>query len=59
MYEKVPTVLPSEYLYSVIQKMNSYPFDMIPVVDPEDLKKVVGIISNHDIMNLLVEPKKP
>ncbi len=59
MYEKVPTVLPSEYLFSVIQKMNSYPFDMIPVIDPEDLKKVIGIISNHDVLNLLVEPKKP
>jgi len=59
MYKKLLTVLPSEYLYSVIQKMNSYPFDLIPVVDPKDQKKVIGIVSNHDIMNLLVEPKKP
>ncbi|GBH34484.1 hypothetical protein NZNM25_12750 [Nitrosopumilus zosterae] len=58
MYEKFLTVLPDDYLYSVIQKMNSYPFDMIPVVNPEENKKVIGIISNQDIMNLLVEPKK-
>jgi len=38
--------------------MNSYPFDMIPVIDPEHQKKVIGIISNQDILNLLVETKK-
>jgi len=31
---------------------------MMPVIDPEDRKKVIGIISNHDIMNLLVETEK-
>jgi len=38
--------------------MNSHPFDMIPVVDPENNKKVIGVISNEDIMNLLIENKK-
>ena len=59
MYDKFLTVLPTDYLYSVIQKMNSYPFDMIPVINPDDTCKVIGIISNEDILNLLVETKKP
>ena len=58
MNENFLAVLPSEYFYSIIQKMNSYPFDMIPVIDPEYRKKVIGIISNHDIINLLVETEK-
>lgn len=58
MYKKIHWVLPDDYLFSVIQKMNSYPFDLIPVVDPKNNRKVIGVISNEDIMNLLVENKK-
>ncbi|MCV0401415.1 MAG: cation:proton antiporter [Nitrosopumilus sp.] len=57
MYKKFHTTLPNEYLFSVIQKMNSHPFDMIPVVDPVD-GKVIGIITDEAIMNLLTETKK-
>lgn len=32
-------VLPDDYLYSVIQKMNYYPSDMIPVVNLEITEK--------------------
>ena len=56
MYKKFHTVMPDEYLYSVIQKMNSHPFDIIPVIDPND-EHVVGIVTNHSIMNLLTENK--
>ncbi|CAD6523709.1 Cation/H+ exchanger [metagenome] len=56
MYTKFQTVSPDEYLYSVIQKMNSHPFDIIPVIDPKT-DSVVGMVTTQSIMNLLVESK--
>jgi len=38
--------------------MNSHPFDMIPVVDPSDSRKVIGIVTSDALMNLLTETKK-
>ncbi|MGY5152172.1 MAG: cation:proton antiporter domain-containing protein [Candidatus Nitrosopumilus sp. bin_6a] len=58
MYRKFHTTLPDDYLFAVIQKMNSHPFDMIPVVDPNNDGKVIGIITDEAIMNLLTESKK-
>ncbi|MCH7941167.1 MAG: CBS domain-containing protein, partial [Thaumarchaeota archaeon] len=52
------TVLPQDYLFTVIQKMNSHPFDIIPVIDPSKDGKVVGIVTNEGIMNLLTENKQ-
>jgi len=57
MYTKFNTAQPDEYLYSVIQKMNSHPFDIIPITDPENNKKVIGIITNEGIMELLTDIK--
>ncbi|MDH3395890.1 MAG: cation:proton antiporter [Nitrosopumilus sp.] len=59
MYTKFHTTLPDDYLFTVIQKMNSHPFDMIPIVDPDNTRKVIGIVTDEAIMNLLVETKKP
>jgi len=58
MYTKFHTTLPDDYLFTVIQKMNSHPFDMIPVVDPKDSSKVIGIVTSDAIMSLLTETKK-
>jgi CBS domain-containing protein len=55
MYTKFNTAQPDEYLYSVIQKMNSHPFDIIPIIDQENNGKVIGIITNEGIMELLTE----
>lgn len=57
MHKKVNTVSPDEYLYSVIQKMNSHPFDIIPVVNPNN-EHVIGIVTTQGIMNLLSETQK-
>lgn len=57
MFKKFHTVSPDEYLYSVIQKMNSHHFDIVPVVDPKD-DRLVGIVTTHSIMNLLTETKQ-
>ena len=58
MYKKFHTVLPQDYLFTVIQKMNSHPFDIIPVIDPSKDGKVVGIVTTEGIMNLLTETKE-
>ena len=58
MYKKFHTTLPDHYLFTVIQKMNSHPFDMIPVMDPENPDKVLGIVTSEAIMNLLIEIEK-
>ena len=57
MYKKFHTALPDEYLFSVIQKMNTHPFDMIPITDPENHGKVIGVVTNKGIMELLTDSK--
>jgi len=59
MYKKSHTALPDDYLDSVIQKINSHPFDMIPIVDPSNDEKIIRIVANEGIMELLTETKKP
>ena len=59
MYRKFHTTLPDDYLFTVIQKMNSHPFDMIPIVDPMNSRKVIGVVTSEAMMNLLTETKKP
>ncbi len=38
--------------------MNSYPFDMISVIDPKDVRKIIGIATTDGIMKLLRETKR-
>ena len=35
--------------------MNSHPFDMIPVVDRIDSKKVIGLVTAENLMKLIVQ----
>lgn len=55
MYKHFQTVIPQDYLFSVIQKMNSHPFDIIPVISPTHERKVVGLVTSGNIMNLIAE----
>ena len=57
MYTKFHTAQPNDYLYSVIQKMNSHPFDMIPIIDSNDDGRIIGIVTNEGIMELLTDSK--
>ena len=57
MYKKFHTALPDEYLFSVIQKMNTHPFDMIPIMDPKNYGKVIGVVTNKGVMELLTDTK--
>ncbi|HUT06579.1 MAG TPA: cation:proton antiporter [Nitrosopumilaceae archaeon] len=59
MSKKFQTALPEEYLFSVIQKMNTNPFDIIPIIDPKKNGKVIGIVTNKGIMELLTDNKNP
>lgn len=46
MFKKFHTASPDEHLYSVIQKMISHPFDIIPIIDPKN-ENLVGIVTNQ------------
>jgi len=58
MYKKYHTVVPNEQIFTVIQKMNSHPFDAIPVIDDVDSKKILGIVTGENIMELLVKKEE-
>jgi len=58
MYKKYHTVVPNEQIFTVIQKMNSHPFDAIPVIDDTDSKKILGIVTGENIMELLVKKEE-
>lgn len=52
MHTKFQTVIPQEFLFSAIQKLNSNPVDIIPVLDPVD-KRVVGTVTPNKIVGML------
>ena len=58
-FRKFHFVFPDEFLYAVIQKMNSHPFDSIPVISRTVEQDVIGIVTSEKIMGLLsLEEKK-
>jgi len=58
MYKKYHTVTSYEQIFSVIQKMNSHPFDVIPVIDDTNSKKILGVVTGDNIMKLLVKKEE-
>jgi len=58
MYKRYHTVTLNEQIFTIIQKMNSHPFDVIPVVDNIDSKKILGIVTGDNIMKLLVKKEE-
>jgi Kef-type K+ transport system membrane component KefB len=58
MYKKYHTVTPKEQIFAIIQKMNSHPLDAIPVVGNSGSKKIVGIVTADNIMELLVKKEE-
>ncbi|MFQ5969740.1 MAG: cation:proton antiporter [Nitrososphaerales archaeon] len=55
MEKNVTVAREDEDLFSVIEKMNRHNYELIPIVDALDVRKVTGVISRHDIMQLLVK----
>lgn len=58
MIERFQAVVPDEYLFSVIQKLNTHTFDLIPVVSNITSKKAVGVVTSEDILDLVVKEKQ-
>lgn len=60
MHKKFQTVIPQEFLFSAIQKLNENPVHIVPVINPID-SKLIGSIATEDIMKLLEkgESKQP
>ncbi len=54
----VTTAHADEDLFSIIEKMNVRHYDLIPVVDTTDMNKVIGVITKHDLMQMLVRGDK-
>jgi len=46
-------VIPQDYLFSVIQKVNSNPFHTVPVFAPDHSQKVIGVVTDESILNTL------
>jgi predicted transcriptional regulator len=55
MYTKFPTAIPQDYVFSVIQKMNSYPFDLVPIISPHHEGEVIGVVTNESIFKSLTK----
>lgn len=55
MHKKFQTAIPQEFLFSAIQKLNSNPVDLIPVLDPINLEPV-GTVTPNKVTQLLENP---
>lgn len=58
MHKKFDTAIPQEFLFSAIQKLNSNPVNIVPVIDPIN-SDLIGTITPETIMKILEkeEPK--
>jgi Kef-type K+ transport system membrane component KefB len=52
MQKRFQTAIPQEYLFSAIQKLNSNPVQIVPVIDPID-SHIIGTISPAGVVKLL------
>jgi predicted transcriptional regulator len=52
MQKRFQTAIPQEYLFSAIQKLNSNPVQIVPVIDPID-SRIIGTISPAGVVKLL------
>jgi len=58
-FKKFHYIFSDDYLFTVIEKMNSHPFDVIPVISHTPEQSVIGIVTAQNIMDLLsLEEKK-
>ena len=57
MHKKFQTAIPQEFLFSAIQKLNSNPANIVPVIDPLN-SEVIGTITPDTITKTL-ESEKP
>ena len=58
-FKKFNYIFSDDYLFTVIEKMNAHPFDVIPVISHTPEQNVIGVVTTQKIMDLLaLEEKK-
>jgi len=58
MHKKFKTVIPQEPLFFAIQKLNSNPINLIPVIDPTE-SKIIGVVTQEKILEILESTETP
>lgn len=58
LIEDVATVSLDDTVYAVLDKMKNYDIEILPVVDKQDKRKIVGIISKRDAINAFTVGKE-
>lgn len=58
MHKKFKTAIPQEPLFSAIQKLNSNPANIVPVMEPLE-SKLVGVVTQEKILELLETNETP
>ena len=56
MREKFPRIFPHDTLREAIRRFHAHGLDRIPVVDPKNIDRLVGIITQADILNIYRKP---
>jgi CIC family chloride channel protein len=49
--KNLPKVYPSDNIYSVMEKMSEKEHEILPVLDPFNENKIVGVISDSDVLH--------
>ncbi|TRO53132.1 chloride channel protein [Candidatus Bathyarchaeota archaeon] len=49
--KNLPKVFPTDNIYSVMEKMNEKEHEILPVLDPFDEDKIIGVISDSDVLH--------
>ena len=52
MVREVPTIVPDESLTTAFQMMRNHEIQILPVVSPDDNKKVIGVITEKDMITV-------
>ncbi|TRO51354.1 CBS domain-containing protein [Candidatus Bathyarchaeota archaeon] len=47
----LPKVFPTDNIYSVMEKMNEKEHEILPVLDPLDEDRIIGVISDSDVLH--------
>ena len=49
--KELPKVFPTDNIYSVMEKLNEEEHEILPVLDPFDPERVIGVISDSDVLH--------
>ncbi len=52
MREDPPTAYPDDIISEILRKMNENDIDRLPVIERSDPKKIIGIVTYHNVVNV-------